>query len=193
MALLLTTLANIKAHVRMAGSNADALLTLIGAASESWVAERICAAFKVEEVEAERIDGGGELLRVLRRPLVAVSEIVDAFDGEVIPEEDYEIDGDAIRVVPTGSSNPVWGCGRTRWKVTYTGGFNNGNDPVPDGSIAAPVGLELVVLNLTKRQWMIGEGVVSSGSQGLNASFDKLFGGEIDAMLSPYIRGGFIA
>lgn len=113
--------------------------------------EALCKRSFTETVtgEVEYLDGDVAELALAKRPVSAVTEVMDAADGTVVPAEDYDLEpatGLLFRkeatLLPEETESGTrqkrrWAAGRRRWKVTYNHGVS-----------AAPADVKLAALML---------------------------------------------
>lgn len=131
----------LKAYARLASSAADGPINTLLGAVEAWLAGYLGVAWAPVTVVDERVDGGGDTLYCAVRPVTAITQVVDRYDGRTVDAEDYyTTNRGAVREV---DASPQWEGGRARYAVSYTGGYV----AMPDQAKAVVLALATKYLN----------------------------------------------
>jgi len=186
---LLVTTAEVKSYLRLDGSGSaiDTQIENMIDAAESWAAEELGTAFATA-TKTEYYDGGVDRFRLRLQPIVSVTSITDTHvlpaDEEAESDDDYTVIDDGVYYAEDGGAPADWTAGRERWKVIYVGGYNNGDDENPTGSVAAPAGIKQVVLAVIDEMWNVKGGRQQSGAQQTYMNYDA--GATIRRLMRPY-------
>lgn len=209
----LTTLAKLKAQLRITDSSADALLEDAITGASQMVADFIGRRLHYQTITAEKATGRGTLeLSLLVWPVTAVT-LIEATNGTTtVP--DYECTGEDAEagivraltgnwqwspgLVSEGiSQNPIVGHDVANYLVSYSGGWVTPNQTMVGGATALPATIELATLMLATNLYASFGSDVAVASDGLmsyNVSYgnpETLYGESglpkrVEAMLSPY-------
>lgn len=185
------TLAEAKNFIRVTDSRVDGLVAVLINSVESFLESTCGVKFKAES-HVEHFDGGLIHFHVSHQPLVTITSIEDRVAEETLSAtDDFEvIDGLIYYGVPAGQLR--WPRGLKRFKVTYTGGYNNENDDAPSGSIAAPEALRWAALALIRRAYESGGVVQSEGVQGTSINWQSLMDTDIWASIMQHAKREFV-
>ncbi len=187
----LVTLSEAKDYIRVTTAGVDTQIQALLDGVEVWIENLLGCRFTVSRF-IEHLTPLREVLQPWVYPVISISEIVDLWeDNEVIPATDYQLMGSDIFYKESGKPPSAWPDGLQRYRVTYLGGYSNGNtesNPAPEGSQAAPSGIKLGVLALLARAYTARGGIQSTGGGGSFTSYDDLANGEVMTYLDPFIR-----
>lgn len=209
----LTTLAKLKAQLRITDSSADALLEDAITGASQMVADFIGRRIHFQSITAEKATGSGTPeLSLSVWPVLAVT-LIEATDGAVIVPT-YSCDGEDAAAGIVRSlvgcwqwspgligegigGDPVVGHDVPNYLVTYSGGWLTPNQSAVVGATPLPASIELAALLLATNLYAAFGTDVAVASESLmsySVSYgnpDSLYGASglpkrIEAMLSPY-------
>ena len=167
------TLAQIKAHLRVEGTDEDTYLTALAGGVEDWAARYLGVAWS-SAARTEDLDGGGVGLWPSYCPVSAVTSVTDNETAIAESTDNYAVWNDQV----LRDDRSRWGDGRARYRVVYTGGYS----AVPDGIVVA-------LLQLVSRAYDNRGGKAGEAAAGWSGNWQELLGGDIAVMLSPYKHG----
>jgi len=150
----------------------DTLLDLLIDGAEAY-AEQVLGVKFDTSARIDELNGGGHSLVPFSLPITAISKITDQISEAELDSETFRQLDNQILFGTSGWNR--WLEGRGRYKVEYTGGY--------DGAVTAPVGLKLVVLDLSVRSYFNRSGLGSQSSQGATLNWDQIAASDIGAKL----------
>ena len=186
----LVTLEQVQAYVQDASDAQSALLEALANSAEDWLSGTLGVALS-ECVVTDRLEGGGEYLRPLTRPVLQVLSITDKVDDSVLTATTYEvIRGRRIRL----TDGTLWGRGTARYSVNYIAGYSTVTGTTTTGgawaAVAAPTAFQTAVLHLVRRAFDAKGGAVSESAAGWAVTWQEFARSDIMAILHPWLDMG---
>ena len=186
----IVTLSEAKQFIRV---NADAINDVLQAiidGAEDYVAN-VCSTPFTAATFVDVYEGGCESIWLTQCPVCSIVGVKDMYNIYDLASTDYTLYRNRLIYTGGTTQNLWWQAGGDRWQVEYIAGYNNGNVEVPEGSIAAPAGLKLAILEVIHRYYEARGGATTISSQGISRSWiGSVSAGDIQTLLEPYIRGG---
>ena len=146
MATDLVTTTEFKSYAGISVTTYD---TLIGELIDYVTAaiESYCGRTWTSGTVVDYLDGGNRFLIASTPPVTVIASIVDTFnDDEVIDADDYTFEpatgliyesSDATSLLIEEDATVLWGQGKRRYKVTYTGGTNLATNDIKQAALIA--------------------------------------------------------
>ena len=189
---VIVTLDEAKGFIRIGTDSVNAVLQAIIDGAEDYVA-KFCSTPLTAATFTDVYDGACEYLWLTQCPICSITSVTDLYNVFDLTSTDYTLIRDRLMYTCGTTNNLWWQAGGDRWQVKYIAGYNNGNDVAPEGSIAAPAGLKLAILQLIHRVYEARGGVATMSSQGVSRSWNpanSINEGDIADLLEPYKFGG---
>lgn len=162
MALVLLTLADIKSHIRLENSAANAYLTLLGESIEAYIADLLGVAWEEKVITGEKVASGPRILPVLFHPIISIEEIRGVYpSGSVIPEGEYQSSKYGVE--------RRWEHGRwdnVEYEIDYTAGFNE--------DVPIPPQLKVVALQIIASTYRNQDGRQGEGNKGGSVTWNNM-------------------